>query len=65
MNEEQKAAFIQAQSVCALAEIESMKAANRSRQARGLSDAYGEAEFLAVPDNHQIGWNSVIAFFRT
>ncbi len=64
MTQEQAVAFIQAQTVCALAEIEAMKATNRLRQAQGLSDAYGEADFFAVPEKHQIAHNQVVLLFR-
>lgn len=59
-----KVAFIQAQTVCAMAEIEAMKAANRVRQDQGYSDAYGEDDFRQVPDNFGIGHNAVIEYLR-
>jgi hypothetical protein len=64
MTKEQAAAFVQAQTVCALAEIEAMKAENRHRATQGYSDAYGEEEFLAVPARHQITRNQVALLFQ-
>lgn len=64
MDETQKAAFIMAQTACMLAEMEAMKAANRTRQRNDFSDAYGEDEFLALADKFGIGHNAVLTLFR-
>jgi hypothetical protein len=61
----EKVAFINSQVACALIEMESMKAANRDRQSRGESDAYGEEAFMNIINEHRIGWNDVIGYLRT
>lgn len=63
MTPEQKAAYINAQVACALAEIEAMKAANRQREIQGYTPAYGEEAFAAVPDRYGISNNHVCLFF--
>lgn len=63
MNREERIAFIQAQSVCALAEIEGMKAENMDRESRGLAPAYGEKEFGDIQSRFMIGHNAIIEFF--
>jgi len=63
MTDIQKAAFIMAQTASMLAELEAMKAENRQREMQGFSDAYGEAQFLALPDRYGIGHNAVVSFF--
>lgn len=64
MTPEQKAAFVMAQAVAALARIESMKAENWMREMKGHTIAYGEAEFANVENEYMIGHNAVINFFR-
>lgn len=64
MNEEQQAAFIHAQAVCAQAEIAAMQAENMQRAALGQSMAYDEAAFMAVIEKYGIHHNAVIEFFR-
>ena len=63
MTPEQKAAFINAQVVCATAEIEGMKALNVYRESRGETIAYDENAFVDVPDKYGISHNAVIMFF--
>ena len=64
MTAEQKAAFINAQAACAMAEIAGMQAANIERRAHGYSLAYDESAFAAVPDRYGIGHNAVVTFFH-
>jgi hypothetical protein len=64
MDHAARVAFVQAQTVCALAEIEGMKAENQHRLSLGHSIAYDHAAFMAVPDTYQIGWNTVIDYLR-
>lgn len=64
MTPDQAAAFIQSQTVCALAEIEAMKSENRMRQIQDHSPAYDEAAFRAVPDEFGIGHNAVVGMIR-
>lgn len=63
MNDAAKVAFVQTQAVCALAEIEAMRADNMQRQALGESMAWGFDDFIAVRDRYLIGHNAVIDFF--
>ena len=46
--ESERAALIFKASVAALIELESMKAANRERDGKGMADAYGEDAFLSL-----------------
>lgn len=64
MNDEHKAAFIISQAACMHAELESMKAANIDRQERGHSIAYGENEFLQLPEKYGLEHNTVISYLR-
>jgi hypothetical protein len=52
MTPDQAAAFVAAQTAQMLVELEAMKAANRSRERVGSSDAYGEDEFTALMDRY-------------
>lgn len=63
MTREQKVAYVFAQSVCALAEIEGMKALNKEREAQGAALAYSDDAFLKVPDKYGIHHNAVIGLF--
>ncbi len=64
MTPEQKAAFINAQAACAMAEIAGMQAANQHRLSLGHSIAYDEDAFAAVPDRFGIGHNAVVIFMQ-
>ena len=64
MTDEQKAAYINAQAACALAEIAGMQAQNQHRLALGQSIAYGEQDFAAGPDKYGIHHNAVMSFFH-
>lgn len=59
---EKRAAFINAQSACAIAEIQGMVAENQKRLALGYSIAYDMDAFMAVQDKYMIGHNAVIAY---
>lgn len=63
MTPEQSAAFINSQAACANAEIAAMQAENQQRLAKGLSIAYGEEAFLAIPDKYGITHNAVLVLF--
>lgn len=60
MNMNQSAAYAFSMAVCALAEIEGMKAENMQREALGQSMAYGEESFTSVIDKYGIHHNGVI-----
>ena len=64
MTPEQRAAYVYAQSVCALAEVEGMKAENMQRDALGQSMAYAEEAFIAVIEKYGIHHNSVLTLFE-
>lgn len=63
MTNEQKAAFINSQVACAMADIEAMKAENQHREMQGKSQAYGAEDFFAIPDRYGISHNAVLQFF--
>lgn len=65
MTPEQKAAYVQAQAVAALATIEGMKAANVERLNQGYALAYDEASFDGVAENYCISHNAVIGLFSS
>ena len=54
MKTKERIAFIYSQSICALAEIEAMKAANDERKHRGEAMAYPEESFLNIPKDFKI-----------
>jgi hypothetical protein len=62
MDHAARVAFIQAQTVCAIADIEAMKATNRRRRLEGGPDYYKAADFRAVPDKFGLGHNAVIQY---
>ena len=64
MNEDQDAAYIVSQSVCALIEAMGMTAENNQRIHRGQSMAYTEEAFTALIERYGIHHNSVIGFYR-
>lgn len=64
MTDEQKAAYVFAQSVCALCALEEVKAANRQRQSVGYADAYGDDVIANIPKEFCITHNAVIGLFH-
>ena len=64
MTDNQKAAYVVAQSVEAFAEIQGMIALNQYRMARGETIAYDEEAFLKVPESHGISHNQTITLFH-
>jgi hypothetical protein len=64
MTSEQSAAYIFSQAVCALAEVEGMKALNSHRLSLGYSIAYDDEAFFAVAEKYGLGHNSVISLFQ-
>lgn len=65
MTDEQKAAFVNSQAVCAAAEIAGMQAENAHRVSVGQSIAYGYEAFTAIPNQFSIGHNDVVGLFRS
>lgn len=63
MTSEQAAAYVHAQSVAALAEIEGMKAENADRDRLGLAVAYVHKQFISVIDQYGISHNAVLTTF--
>ena len=64
MTDEQKAAFIHAQTVCAMAEIAGMQAENTYREMRGETIAYAGGSFDEIADKFGISGNAVLTLFR-
>ena len=64
MNSEQRAAFINAQAACLMAEVAGMVAENDYRKMRGESVAYTEDAFQAAINNSPCAYNSAIEFLR-
>jgi len=65
MTDEQKAAYVMAQSVAAMCELEAMKAANAERESNRQAQAYDETYFRAVIDEFNISHNAVLELFRS
>ncbi len=65
MTEEQKAAYIMAQSAVLYATISGMNAENMQRQSSGLSVAYTENDFDNAVNASGVHHNAVITFFET
>jgi len=64
MTPEQKAAYVFAQAVCAIGEIEGMKALNSEREHKGCALAYDEEAFLKVSEKYGIHHNAVLTIFH-
>ena len=64
MTPEQKAAYIQAQAACAMADVAGMQAENMQREHRGEAMAYVEEDFVEIPNKYGIHCNAVITFFH-
>lgn len=63
MTKDEAVAYINAQTVCALAAIEGMKVTNAEREANGYAHAYDEEAFAQVPVTYGIHHNAVIQLF--
>jgi hypothetical protein len=64
MTPEQKAAYINSQSACALIEAMGMISENQQRVHRGESMAYTESAFTELIDKYGIGPNGVMHTLR-
>ena len=64
MGKEERVAFINAQTACALAEIAAMQAENTQRAIEGYSPAYNYDAFMQVQNTYLISWNAVIEYLR-
>jgi hypothetical protein len=64
MDDQGKAAYVFAQSVACLCELEAMKAENASRADRGLAQAYGEDAFNSLSQRYCIGHNDVLNWLQ-
>lgn len=64
MNAEQQAAFIFAQAVSALIELEAMKATNAERELKGQAQAWNEEAFMSLQSKYVIAHNDVLAFYQ-
>ena len=64
MTASQSAAYVIANSIAAMAEIEGMKAENRSRVRRKASLAYTEEAFNDVVNKYGIHHNAMITLFE-
>lgn len=64
MREEHRATYINSQIVCAQIELHAMLAANKTREAAGEAQAYGEDAFMGLLSKFNIDHNSVIGFLN-
>ena len=63
MTDEQKVAYVIAQSVAALAEIKAMDEANYERNEQDKAHAYGEEEYRNVATNFGLHHNQIMKLF--
>ena len=64
MTPEQKAAYVMAQSVAAMATIEGMKTTNVERELQGHTLAYAEDAFTQVINDYGLHHNALMGLFR-
>ncbi len=64
MDKAARVAYIVSQSAAMLAELEGMKAENRSREGHGQAHAYGEDAFFDLPVRYGLAHNQVVAYLR-
>jgi hypothetical protein len=64
MNVSQRTAFIEAQVVCAQAELEAMKIANYAMIRESMPPIYGPNEYRAVPYRFGLDHNSALQYLR-
>lgn len=64
MTPEQAAAYVQAQAVAAVADIEGMKAENELRRSQGQAIAHSYDEFIAVQDRYCLGHNAILTLYQ-
>lgn len=64
MTEEQKAAYVIAQSACAMILALGMEAENKHREHRGEAMAYGYSAFNALLEEYGIHHNAVLERFH-
>lgn len=63
MTEEQKAAYINSQAVCAQIELEAMKVTNRHDESLGSAPTYAEEDFRAIIGRFVIEHDNVLGIF--
>ena len=64
MTDEQKAAYVFAQGVAALAEIAGMTAENMQREHIGEAMAFTHGDYLAVIEKYGVHNNAIISLFH-
>lgn len=62
MEKQDRAAYINAQSACAMIEAMAMQAENTRRKQLGESLAYTETDFCALIERYGISHNATVAF---
>lgn len=64
MDHEARIAFIQAQTVACLCELEAMKVANQERQENGYANAFDEMAFRELPEQYGLTHNQLVEYLR-
>jgi hypothetical protein len=64
MTDEQKAAYVIAQSACMLAVLESMKAENAMCDVRGVPREHSSVDFEDLPNQYGVHHNAVMGLFH-
>ena len=64
MSDEQKAAYVNAQAVACMCELQGMLALNAERERAGHSPAYDDGAFIDLPARFAITHNQVLGLFH-
>lgn len=64
MNEEQRAAFLNAQTACALIEAQGMTADNQRAVANGVQPEWAKHHFDALIDRYGLGHNAAVTWLH-
>lgn len=65
MTNEQKAAYVNSQTACAMIEAMGMQAENQQRERQGYSMAYGDKAFFDLIEKYGIHHNAVHQYTHT
>ena len=64
MTDEQKAAYVFGEAAAAFIECQAMMQANKDREIKGQTPAYGEDDFSKLHEQHCICHNSTLSLFH-
>lgn len=64
MTREEKVVYIIAQSICAAAELQAMRAANTAATAAGQPPPWDPDSFRRIPETYGIHHNAILTYFQ-